>query len=115
VQIEFAAVVHVRAEVQNGTAVHSGHVSAGPASFRYRPLAQAVHCDVVALVHVISDDWQPAIGLHAGHEVPLGDRNVPSTQWVQVDEAADAQVSAESQLGTAVHAVHWVGTVEDRQ
>ena len=69
---------------------------------------------MVALVHV-SGDWQPWIGELAGHEVPLGDRNVPSTQWVQIDDAADVQVSAESQLATAVHAVHWVGTDEDRQ
>jgi hypothetical protein len=34
---------------------------------------------------------------------------------VQIDDAADVQVSAESQLATGLHAVHWVGTVEDRQ
>ena len=66
--------MQVTADVQKGTAAQAGHVSAGPAlSSRYRPLAQLVHCEVVALVHVMGEVHE-SIDEHVGHAAPEGAR-----------------------------------------
>lgn len=58
--------VHVSDELQLAMGLQEGHVSAGPVSFRYWPLPQAVHCEVVALVQV-NAERHPFTGEHALH------------------------------------------------
>jgi len=74
------ALVQVSVLRQPLMSVHSGHVSAIP-SWRKRPTAQAVHCEVEALVQD-KDDVQSMTGVHATHGPGLPLSQDPAGQAV---------------------------------
>lgn len=73
-----------------------------------------MHCEVVALLHVIAlVQFETAV--HVGQEVCDALRYVPEMHCEHCEDAASVHVSADAQFVTGEHAVHAVGSVELRQ